>query len=353
MGGAACAQHMVLEPDGVMSTEYVRAPEVFLGVTRCGPAVDLWAIGIVGCALLCGSTIFWRPLAYELERVGFVPRREGDDAWRSILANQAVVMGPLSAAAWPECEDCTAWSQVKDVVSRTSLYSGIAAAVADVALVRRPVNSASHAATLLSEWLRWDPQLRLRARESLDSPFFTASAFQPPPLVMAALQSVSNDTLRSAVCQSFWAGTPVDLAALSQGTLVHGGGIAAEVEAETIAARASHSVPPRRVRLRLKTNVHASAGTHTGVSPLSPRGKATPASSQGESKASSQCACHGHCGSTKCRRNQAKRGRGGSVDRICRRPALPAARLRAKQLLSASFAPTAGSTTTVATVGGA
>ena len=84
-----CAQRMVLAPGEVVTTEYVRAPEVFLGVERCTDAIDVWAIGIVGVALLCGSTIFWRPEPYEPKRSGFETRHDGEDGWHSILANQA------------------------------------------------------------------------------------------------------------------------------------------------------------------------------------------------------------------------------------------------------------------------
>jgi serine/threonine protein kinase len=70
MGGAVCAHGMVLSPDETITTEYCRAPEIFLGHPKPTAAVDVWALGIVAVALLCGSTLFWRPEAYEPARSG-------------------------------------------------------------------------------------------------------------------------------------------------------------------------------------------------------------------------------------------------------------------------------------------
>ena len=42
-----------------ISTEYVRAPEVWLGGSHAGPPCDLWALGVIAAALLTGTLLFW------------------------------------------------------------------------------------------------------------------------------------------------------------------------------------------------------------------------------------------------------------------------------------------------------
>ena len=55
LGGATCAHDMLRLTDAAITTEYVRSPDVFLGVQELSPAIDVWAPGIVSVALLCGS----------------------------------------------------------------------------------------------------------------------------------------------------------------------------------------------------------------------------------------------------------------------------------------------------------
>ena len=42
-----------------ISTEYVRAPEVWLGGSHAGSACDLWSLGVIAAALLTGALLFY------------------------------------------------------------------------------------------------------------------------------------------------------------------------------------------------------------------------------------------------------------------------------------------------------
>ena len=216
-GGAASAQRMVLEPSEVITTEYCRAPEVFLGVAEVTPAIDMWAVGIVGVALLCGSTIFWRPTAFEPDLPGFEPRNENQDDWLSIFVNQALVLGPLTATRWPGCERLPAWSQVAGIMARTMpRYHSLGDALSDPGLVRRPIACHGAAAALLSSWLTWAPSDRMAAQESLGAAFFAESTVGPPAAMAALVKSLPADVLGSLVLESWWSGVPVTLEHLGQ-----------------------------------------------------------------------------------------------------------------------------------------
>ena len=172
LGGAASAHRMVLEPGEVITTEYCRAPEVFLGESVLSSAIDLWAVGIAGIALLCGSTIFWRPRGYEPDVPGFEPRSKAYNDWHSIFANQALVLGPISESVWPGCERFPAWSKIATFMARAPLYERLGQALSDPGLVRRPLASDGAGARLLEDWIRWRPASRLAAQDSLGVAFF-------------------------------------------------------------------------------------------------------------------------------------------------------------------------------------
>ena len=110
MGGATCAANVALGQDEVMTTEYVRAPEVILSChLALGPAIDTWAIGIVSLGLLCGSLVVWRRRCHEAlhPELLFVDDPMVDDMTDKCeglrtLTNMARLMGPIPQTTWDE-----------------------------------------------------------------------------------------------------------------------------------------------------------------------------------------------------------------------------------------------------------
>ena len=367
LGGAGCAQRMVLEALSVITTESARAPEVFLGLSKLSSAVDMWAIGIAGVALLCGSTIFWRPPVFEPAYPGFEPRSDEDGDWTSFFVNQAQVLGPLTAAIWPGCEDLPAWSKVASLVARSPRYGSLSAALADPGFVRRPADPNGPAAALLEAWLRWAPSSRLAARESLDAAFFADPTAGPPAVAAAFVRSASVEALRSMVLESWWSGVPVALeqmiqqaaaeqqiaAAPSQeqghaessqeqghaessqeqghaesSQVASGPAASTQVASDQVAsdqAASSQARVAKRQRLYKKT---ASSVVSVSVAPCSvavPAGE--PSSDTPSVVEPSFCKCRGNCGNRACTRGRVTHQRSQTLSSVsaivCSLPCLP------------------------------
>ena len=316
LGGAASAHSMVLKPREVITTEYCRAPEVFLGVSVLSSAIDLWAVGIAGIALLCGSTIFWRPRDYEPDVPGFEPRSKAYNDWHSIFANQALVLGPISESVWPGCERSLAWSKIATFMARAPLYERLGQALSDLGLVRRPLVSDGAGARLLEDWIRWEPAARLAAQESLGAAFFSECAVGPPAVVERAVMSCSHTVLATMVLESWWNGTSVHLDTLDRGTLVT---LAPIAEQQPASSQDTVKVPAEE----------ASSESKQGTCKRRRLTKKTPDAVMGMQAASSQagpggfkpsgCQCRGNCGFRKCRNASVKNMRNKKQhDLVCR-----------------------------------
>ena len=89
-----------------VSTEYVRAPEVWLGGSHAGSACDLWSLGVIAAALLTGTLLFyvgdaecpWKPGPVRQE-IRHIARSEAPEP----LLRQMAVLGPMTEATWPGC----------------------------------------------------------------------------------------------------------------------------------------------------------------------------------------------------------------------------------------------------------
>ena len=211
LGGAASAHAMVLCPKDEITTEYCRAPEIFLGARTFSSAVDVWAVGIAGMALLCGSTIFWRQEHYEEDRPGFVPRGASKDGAISILKNQVAALGSIDGDAWSFYQGLPRWSKFAEILAQPGQYRDLAQALADPHLVRRPLDSCGPAAALLSGFLRWLPDGRCTARASLASDIFASEALRPSRLAAALVKSATLESLQVLVLRSWWRGLPIEL----------------------------------------------------------------------------------------------------------------------------------------------
>jgi hypothetical protein len=342
LGGAWCAHRMVLEADDIITTESCRAPEVFLGMLILSSAVDMWAIGTVGVALLCGSTIFWRPATFEPDHDGFEPRREEKAEWPSIFANQAQVLGPLTAHIWPGCEDLPEWSKVASLVARSPRYGSLSAALADPSFVRRPADPNGAAVALLDAWLRWAPSSRMAARESLDAAFFADPTAGPPAVAAAFVMSAPVEALRSMVLESWWSGVPVALDQMVQQVAAEQRIASAPSQDQAHeksttgaggfdTAASSQAMPAKRLRLTQKT---ASSVGSVYVAPCSvavPAGEPSSNVTSGTEATSemnsgfepSVCKCRGNCGNRACRRVCVSHQRNGTHGTACSLQCLP------------------------------
>lgn len=133
------------EPRGAMVTQVAtaeyRAPELLLGITTYGPAVDVWAAGVVLCKLLS------RDLSVPL----LAPYRS-DIALLSALFD---ALGTPPADSWPDEHDLP--------LSGTTPRPGLADPWASLA----PLGS-SQARCIISRLLRYGPASRLSASDAAD-----------------------------------------------------------------------------------------------------------------------------------------------------------------------------------------
>lgn len=210
LGGAACASSCVLGPAEQMGTQYIRAPEVILGCRSPLPSVDLWALGVVGVALLAGTSLFW-PFPHE--------RGDAPDGELETLARQARFLGPMPPKPWAGFEPASltvAQSQAlsgQEAAHATPSYSTPALYLEDADLVQQPLHRTSDASRLLLRWLRWVPTERLAAQHAARHCFLQERASTEDgdndPILELQVKQAATDVLRALVLQSIREGAPV------------------------------------------------------------------------------------------------------------------------------------------------
>ena len=182
-GGAAHAHLATLKSAEVITTEYVRAPEIFLGAKNFTTAVDMWAAGVTGVALLCGELLFWRTEPWSEPHFAMEARSLLPGGWPSVLANMATVLIP---PAPPEFQQLPHWGLAAGVMARRPHYSGLADALADASLVRRPAETGSDVTTAMAALLRWRPKDRPDAEAVLGLSLFADPKYGEPRAAMAS-----------------------------------------------------------------------------------------------------------------------------------------------------------------------
>ena len=207
LGGAACASSCVLKVGEQMSTAYVRAPEVILGCLKPLPAVDLWALGVVGAALLAGTSLFWS-----------FPHEPGAQTASvvEVLARQVQFLGPIPMTPNPFQGFFTLASvsaSYSEALNRKALHTSPAFYLEDKARVQQPLHHESAASRLLLSWLRWAPEERLAATEAVGHDLF-AEEFDDDPILKLQVHNTSADVLGGLVLRSIRTGIPVTTAAL-------------------------------------------------------------------------------------------------------------------------------------------
>ena len=296
MGGAACAHAAVLNRGEVITTAYCRAPEIFLGAMSYTPAVDLWAVGVAGLALLCGELLFWRSPRFTDAHEGFealpTAATSQEGCWKSVLSNVVAVLGPVSDT-WPFCRQLPQWPRAEAVLRGVARYDSLGAALSDPSLVRRTADPHGHAVRLLGSWLRWRPEDRLAAKDSLQADLDGLDTPSAPPMLAAALRAASPTRLRSAVLESWLSGEPVDLGGLGDAAeRAQGEAVGPTATSHDGTAGASQGgwcvVPAGQTNGPTATSPASAAATSPGSTAVSGHG------------GSRVCACSGNCGRHAC-----------------------------------------------------
>lgn len=157
--------------DGPVVTAWYRAPELLLGTTTHGPAVDCWS---AGCIL--GECLTLRPLFRgEVSDEGSLPKEQ--------LQSLMQLLGPPSQVAWPGVTALRHWRAVRswpEVVAASSSSASSSSASGLDALLSRGCALAPSATMrrLLAELLEWDPERRLTAAAALCSEFVTETTHE-------------------------------------------------------------------------------------------------------------------------------------------------------------------------------
>ncbi|XP_059316336.1 serine/threonine-protein kinase AFC2-like isoform X2 [Lycium ferocissimum] len=150
----------------IVSTRHYRAPEVILGLGWSYPC-DLWSVGCILVELCSGEALFQTHENLEhlamMERVlGPLPSQMLKKVDRH--AEKYVRRGRLD---WPE--GATSRESIKSVMKLPRLQN----------LVMQHVDhSAGDLIDLLQGLLRFDPSIRMTARDALRHPFFTRDQFR-------------------------------------------------------------------------------------------------------------------------------------------------------------------------------
>ena len=120
LGGAVSATGMVMPAGKIVSTEYIRAPEVILGERELTSAVDLWALGVVALALCCGSLVFYRMEGFEPRVQGLASQGEVEVFPGSVtFGNQVAFLGTVGLE--PSLGALPRWSLARELAERTSV----------------------------------------------------------------------------------------------------------------------------------------------------------------------------------------------------------------------------------------
>jgi mitogen-activated protein kinase 15 len=151
-----------------VATRWYRAPEILLGSTRYGKAVDMWSLGCIFCEMLGGKPVFQGSSTLnQLEKICEVVGRPSHDeveAMRSPFAR--TMLDSLNVPNAPPRK----WSEI----------------------YRR---ESDDAIDLMDKLMQWDPVKRLPAREGMIHPycrqFVDTDPFDKDPLNRAAAAPVS------------------------------------------------------------------------------------------------------------------------------------------------------------------
>ena len=132
-------------------TLWYRAPELLLGATQYGPAVDTWGAGCLFLELFYRRPIF-----------------QGHDELHQLHVLKSL-LGPLDTASWPDAASLP-WFELLREPNTSDTHAG-----APDAFSERYADLVSPAAlSLARSLLRYDPRERLSASDALSHEYFTS-----------------------------------------------------------------------------------------------------------------------------------------------------------------------------------
>lgn len=144
-------------------TIWYRPPELLLGETQYGPAVDIWSAACVFVEMFTKKAIF-----------------PGEGGELSQLEKVYNVLGTPTRQDWPAIIDLPWFELIQPVDRRKRVFE---------AMFQEVFSSA--ALDLVQSMFRYDPQKRPNAEEILAHPYFTEEA--PKPMQAIELQDVPGD----------------------------------------------------------------------------------------------------------------------------------------------------------------
>ena len=311
LGTAVSATGLVLPEGQEISTEYIRAPEVILGLRQLTTAVDLWALGVVSLALCCGTVIFHRLDGYEPPVPG-LNQAEGKNVFvgSRTFGNQVAFLGrdglEPSLGALPGWERAAEYARGIGVMRERPFLS-------DSSLVLRPVEAGGAASEFILGLLCWDPSARLSATTCAGHMYVQGDVAND--LVSFLVARAPESSLRQVVMESLRGGVAVDHQRL------------VELSLESLPAPAPPVVAappgseigtiPSAKRCRMSSNISEAGGD--GPAPShepweAPARSHEPREAPGEPATCTVlkfCACRANCGrrSCKARKNAMRQGR--------------------------------------------
>lgn len=165
---------------GHVATRWYRAPEVLLQFREgYGPEMDMWSVGCILAELLLGRPLF--PGKDSMDQLRYITQQLGNPS-------EATLVKSMSASA------------------RTKVASWSTRAAADLGDLF-PEECDPLAIDLIRQLLKWEPEERFTAAQSLEHPWLTAyaqsSATWSPPSPFTAFDSVELTTRRDDMVNAF------------------------------------------------------------------------------------------------------------------------------------------------------
>ena len=263
LGTSVSAIGLVMPQGQEVSTEYIRAPEVILGLRELTTAVDLWALGVVSLALCCGTVIFYRAAGYE-PRVPGLDQAEGKNVFvgSRTFGNQVAFLGrdglEPSLGALPGWGHAAEYARMIRVMrEQPSVF------LSDSSLVLRPVESGGAASEFILGLLCWDPSARRSATSSASHMYVQGDVANDPASHLVARATESS--LRQVVMESLRCGVAVDYQRLVELSLEPVPALAAPAVTAPPGSKIGTVPPVKRCRVsskRTEARGHGPAPSH-------------------------------------------------------------------------------------------
>ncbi|KAL7630747.1 UNVERIFIED_CONTAM: hypothetical protein RMT77_019043 [Armadillidium vulgare] len=149
-----------------VATRWYRAPELLVGDTHYGPAVDIWAIGCVMAELVLGEALW--PGRSDLDQLYLIKKTLGD-----LLPQHMQIFQKNEFFQGTRIQEPTAIEPLKD---------------------RMPPNFAADGVNFLERCLDKDPAMRWTATQLLNHEYFMGFTFQLPEKEIENFQRIQRNS---------------------------------------------------------------------------------------------------------------------------------------------------------------